>query len=542
VLVEGTPLSELDLARLKAKQSHAVVVARASLGWPRPTLDWRGGLQATGRALARELETWQAALPSLLRGDFVFTLMLWVAVFCVAAAVVADVAIPMRVRYGSGLVAVAYLFIGIELARLSRPVPGRTLLLGAADLGVAMALGALSVGYVPYARVLLFFAAARMAARIRDPRILAAGLLLLLPFEAANQAGALAILLDAFLVLMTMWLVVHLTSTADRAQEAIQRQGTLAALTSGLARVREEEALFALLAAEAPALVPGCAWAFWSKDAGLDEFRAVRWAGLREGELPGFNFTPTLGADPSQPVQIQGPLPGTSFGDSTVIQPTCGDGSLHGLITVSGRAVAFDAQTRGLIRAVGEEMGATLQRLQALDDQRQRTEAMEQANRLAGLAAPHAGDQRAALAAIRPALADLLRSESLHLEWLDGDRVQLVVSEDDPLQPHAPGWLPLAGTRTAEVLLEGRALREPLTGRRPEDLFGVPAGLRQVAVAPLRCAGADGTLQLARRLPRAYAASELMLLQLLAERLGLLFAAGLPSASLAQVPTQEVAS
>ena len=182
--------------------------------------------------------------------------------------------------------------------------------------------------------------------------------------------------------------------------------------------------------------------------------------------------------------------------------------------------------TRTTVRAVAEEMGATLQRLQAVDDARQHTEAMEQANRLAGLAARHAADEVAALEAIRPALADSLRSESLHLEWVEGDRLRLVIGENDPLQGHAPGWLSLAGTRTAEALLQGKPLREPLTGRRPEDLFGVPAGLRQLAVAPLHCAGMEGTLQLGRRLPRAYSAGELLLVQLLAERLGLLFAAG----------------
>jgi hypothetical protein len=180
--------------------------------------------------------------------------------------------------------------------------------------------------------------------------------------------------------------------------------------------------------------------------------------------------------------------------------------------------------------------------LQSLDDQRQQAEAMEQANRLAGLAAPYAGDQRAALAAIRPAIADLLRSESLHLEWVYGDRLQLVVGEDDPLQDHAPSWLPLAGTRTAEALLEGHALREPVAGRRPEDLFGVPAGLRHVAVVPLRCVEVEGTLQLARRLPRAYAASEVLVLQQLAERLGVLFAAGLPAASVVNSTTGGVRS
>ena len=77
-----------------------------------------------------------------------------------------------------------------------------------------------------------------------------------------------------------------------------------------------------------------------------------------------------------------------------------------------------------------------------------------------------------------------------------------------------------------------------MTGRRPEDLFGVPAGLRHIAVAPVRCAEVEGTLQLARRLPRAYAASELLLLQLLGERLGLLFAAGLPAASVVNSVTE----
>jgi hypothetical protein len=306
------------------------------------------------------------------------------------------------------------------------------------------------------------------------------------------------------------------------------RQGRLAAVTSGLARARDEDGLFAELAGLAPALAPGCAWAFWAKDPAGDEFRAVRWAGLSDGELPGFTFTPTLGADPSQAVLIQGPLPGTSFGACTLIQPTAGEDGVNGLITVAGRARELDAPTQDLIRAVGDEMGASLLRLQTLDEERQQTEAMEQANRLAGLAAPHAADQRAALAAIRPAMADLLRSESLHLEWVNGDRLQLVVPDGDPLQDHAPSWLPLAGTRSAEAQLEGRALREPLAGRRPEDLFGVPAGLRHIAVAPMRCGEFEGTLQMARRLPRAYAASEVLVLERLAERLSVLFEAAAP--------------
>jgi hypothetical protein len=535
--VETAPLSELDLARLKARQASRPTVKPLAAGWRRPLPSWRDTLGWSGVALTREVKIWHAALPALVRGDVVFSLMLWVAVFSVAAAVVAVPSIPISVRYSAGLAAVAYLFLSVELIRIRRPLPARRVLLGVADLAVVMALGALSVAYVPYAHVLLFFGAARLAARFRDPRILAAGLVLLWPFEATGHSAPLAILMDVFLVLMTMWLVVYLTTAADRAQAAIARQGALAAVTSGLARARDEDGLFAELAGLAPALAPECAWAFWVKDASGAEFRAVRWAGLNDGELPGFTFTPTLGADPGQPVLIQGPLPGTSFGDCTLIQPTAGEDGLNGLITVAGRARELDVPTQGLIRAVGDEMGATLLRLQTRNDERQQAEAMEQANRLAGLAAPHAADQRAALAALRSGIADVLRSESLHLEWVNGDRMRLIVAEGDPLQDHAPTWLPLAGTRTAEALLEGRALREPLAGRRPEDLFGVPAGLRHIAVAPMRCDDVEGTLQLARRLPRPYAASEVLVLQLLAERLGVLFAAAVPAASVVNSTT-----
>jgi hypothetical protein len=526
--VETAPLGELDLARLKARQAsrpalHPVAVAgRSVLPSLLDSLGW------TRVALTRELKIWHTALPGLVRSDAVFSLMLWVAVFSVAAAVVAVPSIPISVRYSAGLAAVAYLYVCVELTRTQRLVPRRQIVLGVADLAVVMALGALSAPYVPYAHVLLFFGAARLAARFRDPRILAAGLLLLWPFEAAGHALPLAILMDLFLVLMTMWLVVFLTTSADGARDTMARQGRLAAVTSGLARARDEDGLFAELAALAPVLAPGCAWAFWAKDPAGDEFRAVRWAGLSDGELPGFTFTPTLGADPSQAILIQGPLPGTSFGACTLIQPTAGEDGVNGLITVAGRARELDAPTQDLIRAVGDEMGASLLRLQTLDEERQQTEAMEQANRLAGLAAPHAADQRAALAAIRPAMADLLRSESLHLEWVNGDRVQLVVPDGDPLQDHAPSWLPLAGTRSADAQLEGRALREPLAGRRPEDLFGVPAGLRHIAVAPMRCGEFEGTLQMARRLPRAYAASEVLVLERLAERLSVLFEAAAP--------------
>ena len=525
-LVDAAPLSELELARLKAKQRAGDVVERVTSQWRPPSFNPNDLIRWTRVALTSELRIWQAALPTLLRNDFAFTLALWVAVFSVAASVVAAPGVPLSIRYTAGLAAVAYLYLYVELTRKVRPVPGRSVLLGIADMAVVAAIGALSVPYVPYARVLLFFAAARAAARWRDVRILPAGLLMLLPVELAGHAVPLMMLFDAFLVLMTMALVVHLMGGLDAEKRTVQRQSLLASLISGLARVRDEEALFAQLANQAPALAPSCAWAFWIMDPTANEYRAVRWAGLPDGELPGFSFTPTLTADRGQPVLIQGPLPGTGTGSCTLIQPTTGDGESNGLITVAGRAADLNPTVRALIRSVGDEMGATLLRLHALDDQRQRTEAMEQANRLAGLAAQHASDQAAALAAIRPALASLLRSESLHLEWVQGDRLTLVVGGHDPLEAHAPRWLSLAGTRTADALLQGRPLREPLTGRRPEDLFGVPAGLRQIAVAPLHSAGVDGTLQLGRRLPRPYAAGELLLLQLLAERLGLLFAAG----------------
>jgi len=525
--VEAQPLSERELARLKSSRAQRSGFRQVAADWHGPSETWQQTLRWIRLGAATEVRYWQAALPTLLRGDFIFTLVLWVAVFSVAAAVVALPNIPLTVRYSAGLVAVAYLYLYAELARIRRPLPGRRLLLGAADLGVVAALGALSVPYVGYANVLLFFGAARVAARFLDPRILLAGVAMLLPFELAGHAAPVSMLLDTFAVLTTMLLVVHLTTTVEGAQQAAQRQNTLALLTSSLARVRDEEALFAQLAAQAPALAPDCAWAFWIKDPSSDDFRAVRWAGLREGELPGFSFTPTLGTDRTQPVLINGPLPGTGVGECTLLYPTSAEGELNGLITIAGRRARLVPGARGLVRGVAEEMGATLQRLQALDDERLRTEAMEHANRLAGLAARHAGDQAAALEAIRPAVADMLRSESLHLEWVHGDRLALVISGDDPLQGHAPAWLSLAGTRTADALLQGHAVREPMTGRRPEDIFFVPAGLRHVAVAPFRCGGLEGTLQLSRRLPRPYAAGELLLLQLLAERLALLFAAGL---------------
>src|SRR5437762_6121089 len=256
--METAPLSELDLARLKARQASRPAVELVASSGRRPLPNLRDAVGWTGVALTRELKIWHSALPGLVRSDAVFSLMLWVAVFSVAAAVVAVPTIPISVRYSAGLAAVAYLFVCIELTRIQRPVPGRQVLLGVADLAVVMALGALSSAYVSYAHVLLFFGAARLAARFRDPRILAAGLLLLWPFEAAGHAVPLAIVMDLLLVLMTMWLVVFLTTSADRATKTIARQGALAAVTYALARARDEERLFAELVGLAPALAdPG---------------------------------------------------------------------------------------------------------------------------------------------------------------------------------------------------------------------------------------------------------------------------------------------
>ena len=278
--MDAQPLSERELARLKSSRLQRSNPQRVAPDWHHPSDTWTQTLRWIRLGIVGELRYWQAALPTLLRGDFIFTLVLWVAVFSVAAAVVALPDIPLTIRYSAGLVAVAYLYLYAELARIRRPVPGRRLLLGAADVGVVAALGALSVPYVGYANVLLFFGAARVAARFQDPRVLLAGVAMLLPFELAGHAALVSMLIDTFAVLTTMLLVVQLTTTLEGAQQTAQRQNALAMLTSSLARVRDEEALFAQLVSQAPALAPECAWAFWLKDpssvpfAGPDSTRA----------------------------------------------------------------------------------------------------------------------------------------------------------------------------------------------------------------------------------------------------------------------------
>jgi hypothetical protein len=534
--VDGQPLSAADLQRLKSRRTQVAPTAPTAPRWRRPTGDWRQTLRWAFIALGTEAQNWRSAMPGLVRGDFVFTLALWVAVFSVTAAIIAVPAVPLKTRYSAGLAAVAYLYLYAELSRLRRVVPGRRVLLTVADAAVVITLGQLSVPYVGYAHLLVFFVAARIATRFRDPRVLPAGLMLLIPFDAPAAVSSLTRVLDAFAVLMVMLIVQHLQATSLEAQARLERQTWLAALFSALARARDEETVFSQLAALAAPLNPGCGWVFWTRETASDEFRAVRWSGLRSGERPVVNFSPGLAADRSDAVLITGPLPGTTTGAATLIHPVVVDGAVAALVTVGADAETFDTGTRGLIRAVAEETAVALTRLQAVDDQQARRLAMEQANRLAGLAAAHAGDQAAALDALLPALTGLLRADSIHLEWVDGDQVELVVGSQDPLASLTPESLPLAGTRTADALAQGRMLREAITGRRPEDMFCVPAGLRHMAVVPLRCAGVDGTLQVARHDVRGYSTADTLVLELLAERLALLFAAGLASG---QAPSRQ---
>ena len=177
-----------------------------------------------------------------------------------------------------------------------------------------------------------------------------------------------------------------------------------------------------------------------------------------------------------------------------------------------------------MLAPVAEESGLALVRLEALSDEGRRIETMELANRLAGIAAEAGSDAEGALGALRPALCEALRCDSVHLEWIEGDHVRLVIPGHDPLFLGAPPRLPLAQTRSADAS-GGRGLREPVAGRRPEDVVLATAGIRHVAVAALDSRGRKGTLQVGRREPRAFTASDLSLLQMVAERLDLVLAA-----------------
>jgi len=525
-VVDGQPLSAADLLRLRSRSTRSATVPPLPLRRDGGRRDLLKTIRWALIGLRTEASRWQAALPFLVRGEFVFSLALWAAVFSVTAAIVGSGGVPITARYGCGLASVSYLYLYVALARRSRPMPGQRVLLTVADAAILIILGRLSAPFAGYAHLLVFFTAARIAVRFVDLRALPFGLMLLIPFDIAQPAPPLNLVLDAFGVLTLMLVLQQLQLASRSARLQLDRQLVLSGLVSALARARDEETLFSQVVSLAAPLIPGSAWVLWLRDAGADEFRSVRWSGLPAGQRPVVNFTPQLASERGQPLLINGPLPGTATGEATLIQPVAVEGELAALLTVGAAKDAFAEPAIGLLRSLSEEVGVALGRLQDIDEQRNRRLAMEQANRIAALAAGQATDHAAALEALMPELAAGLRLNSVHLEWVDGDQLEIVFGSSDPLAAYAPSRLPLAGTRSAEALLQGRTLREPITGRRPEDLFCVPAGLRHAAVVPMRCAGVDGTLQVGRRDSRAFTAGETLLVELLAERLSLLFAGG----------------
>jgi hypothetical protein len=532
--LERQTLTSWDFERLKAlgkSQAHLSGFHRAWVEWKRPSASWGERLHWFRLAVGDELRRWQRTLPALLSGGFAFTLGLWVAVFAVAASTVSTPGVPLQLRYAAGLTAVGYLYLYAELARARRSILPRDFALAVADGAVAVTLYLMSAPYLNYGQLLLFFAAARFASRFPGIMALPVGALLLVPYIWLHQGPLMEVVLVAFGTLGLMLGIQLLLGATLEARRQAGLQLAVATLTSSLVRAADKESLFADLANLAPPLASYCAWAFWVRDPVTDEFRCERWYGLPATDRPVTAFTPTLGQDPTEGVMIEGPLPGTSFGEATLIQPMTGDGEIQGLLTLSGQKQDLEGEIRLLARSVADEAGLTLARLRALDDQRSRTEAMELANRLAGAAAPVAYDQPRALDALLGPVSEVLRCDSLHLEWLDGDQIEIIVGSADPLCNYASQSLALAGTRACDAVSSGRPVREAVTGRRPEDIFIAPAGLRHVGVAPLRCAGVQGTLQAGRREARPFANSELLILQLLAERLGLVFEAGIAVAA-----------
>ena len=100
--MEGQPLSKVDFARLKAGRPVSSAWQRVAAELHRPSESWEQTIRWTALALADEARRWQTALPTLLRGDFIFTLALWVAAFTVAAAVVGQPEFTIRVGLGRG--------------------------------------------------------------------------------------------------------------------------------------------------------------------------------------------------------------------------------------------------------------------------------------------------------------------------------------------------------------------------------------------------------------------------------------------------------
>ena len=524
-------LSAPELARLKRRgQTRRVSAFQAAVAQWRPSRTLGERLQDAGLALWGELSRLRRGLPELLDGEFLFALGLWVAVFAVAAVIASTAEIPLHVRYAVGLAALAYLYLHAELARVRRPFPGRQVVLTAADAAVVIVIYLLSVGYVGYAQLLLFFAAARMVARFKDLRALPAGLLIMLPVAVRHSGPPIGLVLETFGVLVLMLTIEHFLEMVARARHDAGRQAALAVLSSAVARAPDAEALMGHLVSLAPALLPRTAWGVWLRDPSTGEYGSERWYGLPSGERPGAAFTPGLDLDRGEAVLMVGPMPGTSFGGQTLIQPMLSEGELLGIITVSGAGEVAEPATARLLGPIGEEAALALSRLQALGEESRRAEAMETANRLAGVAAASAGGDAAAISALLPALGETLRADSVHLEWIEGDDLRLVVPTRDPLFLSAPPRLPSARTRSAEVL-PGRSLREPVAGRRPEDMVLAAAGIRHVAVASLTSAGRPASLQVGRREPRPFSARELSLLQRVADRLALVLAAGAADAA-----------
>jgi|GEM_PF-4380361 len=139
-VVDGQPLSvsAADLLRLKSRRTQSATVAPVP---PRRDRGGRDPLQTIRWAwigLHTEASRWQVALPIIVRGEFVFGLALWAAVFSVTAGIAGTGSIPVTVRYGCGLAAVAYLHLYVALARRSRPVPGQRVLLTVADAAIVL--------------------------------------------------------------------------------------------------------------------------------------------------------------------------------------------------------------------------------------------------------------------------------------------------------------------------------------------------------------------------------------------------------------------
>jgi hypothetical protein len=516
--VDRQGLSAPELARLKRRgRSRQVSAFQAALSQWRPSRSLGDRLADAALALTGDLNRARRNLAELLDGDFLFAFCLWVAVFVIAATTASTAQVPLHLRYAVGLTALAYLYLYAELSRI-RPIPGRETVLAVADGAVAAVIYLLSAPYVGYAEMLLFFASARMVARFKDLRALPAGLLLLLPVLVRKPQPPIALVLEAFGLLTLMLTVEHLLELVARARRDAGRQASLAMLSSAVARALDADALFGQLVTLAPALLPGRAWGFWLREESSGDYRPERWYGLPSGERPVAAFTPGLAPERSDAVVIVGPMPGTSSGSRTLIQPMVCEGEVVGLVTVSGGDEVEDPALARLLSPVAEEAALALTRLQAFGDDRRRIEAMEMANRLAGIAAAAGRDLESVLNAVSPALGEALRCESVHLEWLEGDDVRLVVPARDPLFLGAPPRLPLPRTRSAEAL-SGRGLREPVAGRRPEDVVLASAGIRHVAVVPISSGRRRGTLQVGRREPRAFTAAEVLLLQLVAERL-----------------------